>query len=133
MNAIAEHEPRDWFARGTYPSCSCGFAPRDNGQLIAHWRAHGIRWIDRGGRLVCEQVAPAGVAAGDRAEVIAAPGYPTEYVVEVTEVAGRTLTAKSVHYPDNSVETFTLRRNGKWAQKGRGQWQMYLRFKQAQR
>jgi hypothetical protein len=47
-----KHAPRDWFTRGMYPSCSCGFAPRDNRKLIEHWAGHGIRWVSEQGKLV---------------------------------------------------------------------------------
>lgn len=46
------HEPVDWFTRGVYPSCSCGFDSHDNLALIAHWREQGIRYVDEQGRLV---------------------------------------------------------------------------------
>jgi len=48
---MGEHRPRDWFTRGVFPSCSCGFAPRDNAQLIAHWRSLGGEWVDIHGTL----------------------------------------------------------------------------------
>lgn len=67
-------------------------------------------------------------ATGTTAQVIAAPGYPCEQYVTVTEVNGRTLTATYPTIDGQSAETFTLRRNGKWARKGSGQWANYLRF-----
>lgn len=68
------------------------------------------------------------VTAGQRALLIAAPGYSTETLVEVQFVEGRTLVAQDANHPNVPAETYTLRRNGKWAQKGKGQWAMYLRF-----
>jgi hypothetical protein len=41
-----------WFARGTYPDCACGYAPRDNGLLTQHWREAGFTVHDDHGRLV---------------------------------------------------------------------------------
>jgi hypothetical protein len=60
---------------------------------------------------------------GTTAQVLAAPGYPTDLVVTVQSVEGRSLIASS----PAGLEEFTLRRNGKWAAKGGGQWQNYLR------
>lgn len=47
-----KHEPRDWFTQGVYPSCSCGYVPLNNADLIDHWHANGIEWIDEHGHLV---------------------------------------------------------------------------------
>jgi hypothetical protein len=44
-----EHRPVNWFTRGVYPSCSCGFAPRNNTALNEHWADKGIRYVDVGG------------------------------------------------------------------------------------
>lgn len=63
------------------------------------------------------------LAPGSQARVIAGPGYPTDLVVTILAVEGRTAIAAAAH----GVETFTLRKNGKWATKGGGQWQNYLR------
>lgn len=41
-----------WFARGVWPTCSCGLAPRDNLKLIDHWREHGFTVVDHHGQLV---------------------------------------------------------------------------------
>lgn len=46
-----QHSPRDWFTRGAYPSCSCGFTPNNNRALAEHWSANGMRWIDDHGTL----------------------------------------------------------------------------------
>lgn len=67
-------------------------------------------------------------AIGTRATVIAAPGYPTEVVVEVAAVKGRTITASHLTSEGVATEDFTLRRNGKYARKGGGQWEDYLRI-----
>jgi hypothetical protein len=53
------HQPVHWFTVGTYPSCSCGYAPADNRALIAHWAEMGIRWIDNGGTLECRPIGRA--------------------------------------------------------------------------
>lgn len=65
-------------------------------------------------------------APGDHAELIAAPGHRTEHAVQVLTVDGRTITARPA-FGSGSDETYTLRRNGKWARKGSGQWAMFLR------
>lgn len=39
------HRPVNWFTQGTYPSCSCGFAPEDNIALNKHWKDHGISYV----------------------------------------------------------------------------------------
>lgn len=52
-----EHSPVGWFTPGVYPSCRCGFAPRDNDALTAHWREHGLAWHDDHGHLVAEAVS----------------------------------------------------------------------------
>jgi len=54
VRRIADHHPDGWFTPGAYPSCSCGFAPRDNAKLIEHWRNLGFRWVDHGGVLGTE-------------------------------------------------------------------------------
>lgn len=41
-----DHSPVDWFTPGRYPSCTCGYDPRDNAKLTAHWADFGIRWVD---------------------------------------------------------------------------------------
>lgn len=41
-----------WFARGVYPTCICGFSPKDNRTLMQHFAAHGFRVVDKGGTLV---------------------------------------------------------------------------------
>jgi len=46
------HSPKDWFTRGVFPSCSCGYAPGDNAFLTAHWAGLGIQWADHRGQLV---------------------------------------------------------------------------------
>jgi hypothetical protein len=61
VSAATEHSPRDWFAPGRWPSCSCGVDPRDNAKLTAHWAESGVRWVDEGGRLVSYPVAPLAV------------------------------------------------------------------------
>jgi hypothetical protein len=60
---------------------------------------------------------------GGQARVHAGPGYPTDLVVTILSVDGRTATAASTY----GVATFTLRKNGKWATKGDAQWSNYLR------
>lgn len=68
-------------------------------------------------------------ALGSTAVVIAAPGYPTEATVIVSTVAGHAVTASMVTASGlHAMETYTLRRNGKYALKGGGQWANYLRF-----
>lgn len=47
-----KHEPRDWFTRGVYPWCSCGYVPLNNADLTDHWHENGIEWVDEHGRLV---------------------------------------------------------------------------------
>jgi hypothetical protein len=32
-----------WFGRGVWPTCTCGYAPKDNVMLNAHWAEHGFR------------------------------------------------------------------------------------------
>jgi hypothetical protein len=48
-----EHGPvgRTWFGIGLWPTCSCGFAPRDNVAPTEHWRDHGVKVVDEHGRL----------------------------------------------------------------------------------
>lgn len=55
---MSEHGPvvSTWFARGTYPTCTCGLDPRDNAVLTAHWTENGIRVYDDHGRLVVEPI-----------------------------------------------------------------------------
>ena len=55
--AEKEHAPVNWFLPATFPSCSCGYDPKKNSQLIGHWRELGIRWYDDHGTLRVE-VAP---------------------------------------------------------------------------
>ena len=45
-----------WFARRTWPQCRCGFAPRDNATLNAHWAESGFAVIDKHGFLVTEKI-----------------------------------------------------------------------------
>lgn len=40
-----------WFVPGVWPRCTCGFAPRNNAELNAHWAERGFRVVDIGGRL----------------------------------------------------------------------------------
>lgn len=57
---VADHEPKvecgpvpsTWFGLGKWPTCRCGFAPRDNGALTEHWREQGFRVVDDHGHLV---------------------------------------------------------------------------------
>jgi hypothetical protein len=49
--AAKQHSPKDWWSRGRYPYCSCGYAPRDNGLLNAHWAEHGLVWYEDHGQL----------------------------------------------------------------------------------
>lgn len=49
-----EHQPRDWFTPSVYPSCSCGYHPGNNTELIAHWNDNGIRWVEDHGTFVIE-------------------------------------------------------------------------------
>lgn len=79
------------------------------------------------GYMNSEATAP---TTATRAQVIAAPGYPTEQHVEIVTVQGRTLTAATLTAQGVLTETFTLRGNGKWALKGAGQWANYLRFEE---
>lgn len=44
-------DPVTWFGVGMWPECACGFAPRDNRALTAHWRAAGFEVVDVGGQL----------------------------------------------------------------------------------
>jgi len=58
-----EHEkhgpvPSTWFGRGSWATCKCGLAPRDNGVLNDHWREHGFKVVDEHGRLVCHPIPP---------------------------------------------------------------------------
>ena len=48
--------PTTWFVRGMWPTCKCGFAPRDNGLLNDHWAEHGFRVYDANGHLVTEPI-----------------------------------------------------------------------------
>lgn len=41
-----------WFGPGVWPTCRCGFDPRDNSALVRHWRDAGFRVVDERGRLV---------------------------------------------------------------------------------
>ena len=40
-----------WYSRGRWPSCACGFSPRDNAALNDHWRAAGFTVVDNQGSL----------------------------------------------------------------------------------
>ena len=62
--------------------------------------------------------------AGQTVTVIAAPGYPTDTRITVLVVEPRKVTTVGL---GEGVEVFTLRRNGKFALKGGGQWTNYLR------
>ncbi len=44
------------FVRGEWPCCVCGFNPRDNQALNAHFEAHGFREVDVHGTIVREPV-----------------------------------------------------------------------------
>lgn len=44
----AAHAPVDWFRTGFFPSCSCGFAPNENGSLNDHWGSFGLRYVADG-------------------------------------------------------------------------------------
>lgn len=68
------------------------------------------------------------VTTGQRAQLIAGPGFSTETIVEVQSIEGRTLVAQDVNHTHLRPVTYTLRNNGNWAQKGEGQWSAYLRF-----
>ena len=57
--------------------------------------------------------------------VMAAPGYPTGLQLIVIAVGPRMIAAVREH--GEPVEYFTLRRNGRFARKGAGQWSGYLR------
>lgn len=48
----AECKPLGWFLRRAWPSCACGYAPRDNTCLIKHWEEQGFTFVDHDGRLV---------------------------------------------------------------------------------
>jgi hypothetical protein len=61
--------PATWFGVGQWPTCRCGLAPRDNGQLMAHWRTHGVEVVDDHGQLVVSRTDDAIRAAAD--EVLA--------------------------------------------------------------
>lgn len=61
---------------------------------------------------------------GQTVTVIAAPGYPTDAILTVIATAPRQITTAGLGF---GVELYTLRRNGKYALKGCGQWQSYLR------
>ena len=67
------------------------------------------------------------LAPGDLARLIAGPGYPTDRAMTVLSVDGRTLVAKDTYHDTLAPEVYTLRKNGKWAAKGGGQWSNYLR------
>jgi len=51
MAAELAHQPVDWWTRGVFPSCSCGFSPQDNRALNDHWRSVGGKWADVSGQL----------------------------------------------------------------------------------
>ena len=53
-----EHHPLDWFTRGAYVRCSCGYAPDDNVLANQHWAQHGIEWYDDHGQLKARTVQP---------------------------------------------------------------------------
>ena len=71
------------------------------------------------------QTITTAVHLGDVAQVLAAPGYPTDTHVIVWGIDGRAVTMIDAN---GAQETFTLRRNGKYAAKGSSQWTNYLRF-----
>lgn len=56
---ITEHDPvpATWFARGQWPTCKCGFSPRNNRKLNDHWHEHGFRVVEDHGRLVRHSVS----------------------------------------------------------------------------
>lgn len=43
--------PSTLYTRGSWPRCRCGFDPRDNAALEAHYRDHGFIEVDVRGRL----------------------------------------------------------------------------------
>ena len=40
------------FVRGAWPGCRCGYNPRDNAKLNAHFAEHGFEEVERHGELV---------------------------------------------------------------------------------
>lgn len=60
-----EHGPvaATWFGRGQWPTCRCGYAPRDNTLLNAHWAEHGFTVVDDHGQLKCTPIPPTSGAA----------------------------------------------------------------------
>lgn len=45
-----------WFGRGVWPTCKCGFDPRDNSLLTKHWAEHGFKVVDVRGTLTKMEV-----------------------------------------------------------------------------
>lgn len=60
--------PTTWYTQGMWATCQCGFAPRDNGVLNAHWAEQGFKVYDAGGQLVTEPIAPPAQGKEIRAE-----------------------------------------------------------------
>lgn len=86
-----------------------------------------------GGRVSTERPAPVtSPTVGARATVSFGGRRTSDLPLVVTEVSanGRTLVAQVLHVDGFGQvrETYTLRRNGKYARKGAGQWDEFLRF-----
>lgn len=60
---------------------------------------------------------------GQTVTINAGPGYPTDARLTVIEATPRRIVAAHLY----SVEVFTLRKNGKFAQKGEPMWSNYLK------
>lgn len=43
--------PATWFGHGMWPTCKCGFAPRDNAKLNEHWAENNLKVVDDHGEL----------------------------------------------------------------------------------
>lgn len=50
-------DPATWFTPRLWPACQCGYAPRDNRALNAHWREHGFTVVDDHGHLITRPVS----------------------------------------------------------------------------
>lgn len=56
--AVCGPDAASWFGRGRWPSCACGFSPRDNAVLTGHWHAAGFEVVDNHGTLEKRSVGP---------------------------------------------------------------------------
>lgn len=69
---------------------------------------------------------PDAFTEGQVVTVICAPGYPTRMAITILSATPRVVIAKPTHYDHLPAETYTLRKNGRYARKGGGQWRDYL-------